>query len=67
VAELARAIVGLPSVVVVAKPLLLRALEVYEVSRQFAESNLPELCSSEAQQLNLQRDMVCAMSGSAHL
>ena len=41
VAELARAIVGFPAVVVVEKALLLRALEVYEVERlDFAEAYL---------------------------
>jgi predicted nucleic acid-binding protein len=41
VAELARAIVGFPAVVVVDKALLLRALEVYEVERlDFAEAYL---------------------------
>jgi len=41
VAELARAIVGFPAVVVVDEPLLLRALEVYEVERlDFAEAYL---------------------------
>ncbi|MDP9225230.1 MAG: PIN domain-containing protein [Actinomycetota bacterium] len=47
VAELARAIVGFPAVVVVDKPLLLRALEVYEVERlDFAEAYL--VASAEA-------------------
>jgi len=41
VAELARAIIGFPAVVVVDEPLLLRALEVYEVERlDFAEAYL---------------------------
>lgn len=41
VAELARAIVGFPAVVVVDEALLLRALEVYEVERlDFAEAYL---------------------------
>ena len=41
VAELVRAIVGFPAVVVVDKALLLRALEVYEVERlDFAEAYL---------------------------
>ena len=41
VAELARAIIGFPAVVVVDKALLLRALEVYEVERlDFAEAYL---------------------------
>lgn len=41
VAELVRAIVGFPAVVVVDEPLLLRALEVYEVERlDFAEAYL---------------------------
>jgi len=47
VAELARAIVGFPAVVVVDEPLLLRALEVYEVERlDFAEAYL--VASAEA-------------------
>jgi len=47
VAELARAIVGSPAVVVVDEPLLLRALEVYEVERlDFAEAYL--VASAEA-------------------
>jgi predicted nucleic acid-binding protein len=47
VAELARAIVGFPAVVVVDEPLLLRALEVYEIERlDFAEAYL--LASAEA-------------------
>lgn len=47
VAELGRAIVGFPAVVVVDKPLLLRALEVYEVERlDFAEAYL--VASAEA-------------------
>jgi predicted nucleic-acid-binding protein len=41
VAELVRAILGFPAVVVAARPLLLRALEIYEQYRiQFAESYL---------------------------
>ena len=41
VAELARAIIGFPAVVVVDEPLLLRALEVYEVERlDFADAYL---------------------------
>ena len=41
VAELARAIIGFPAVVVVDEALLLRALEVYEVERlDFAEAYL---------------------------
>lgn len=41
VAELVRAIVGFPAIVVVDEPLLLRALEVYEVDRiDFAEAYL---------------------------
>jgi predicted nucleic acid-binding protein len=47
VAELARAIVGFPAVVVVDKPLLLRALEVYELERlDFVEAYL--VASAEA-------------------
>lgn len=47
VAELARAIVGFPAVVVVDEPLLLRALEVYEVERlDFADAYL--VASAEA-------------------
>lgn len=47
VAELARAIVGFPAVAVVDEPLLLRALEVYEVERlDFAEAYL--VASAEA-------------------
>jgi predicted nucleic acid-binding protein len=47
VAELVRAIVGFPAVVVVDEPLLLRALEVYEVERlDFAEAYL--VASAEA-------------------
>jgi predicted nucleic acid-binding protein len=47
VAELARAIVGFPAVVVVDEPLLLRALEVYEIERlDFAEAYL--VASAEA-------------------
>lgn len=41
VAELVRAILGFPAIVVVDEPLLLRALEVYEVERlDFAEAYL---------------------------
>jgi predicted nucleic-acid-binding protein len=41
IAELVRAIVGFPAVVVIDEPLLLRALEVYEVERiDFAEAYL---------------------------
>lgn len=41
VAELLRAIIGFPAIVVVDEPLLLRALEVYEVDRlDFAEAYL---------------------------
>ena len=47
VAELARAIIGFPAVAVVDEPLLLRALEVYEVERlDFAEAHL--VASAEA-------------------
>lgn len=47
VAELARAIVGFPAVVVIDEPLLLRALEVYEMERlDFAEAYL--VASAEA-------------------
>lgn len=47
VAELVRAIVGFPAVVVADEPLLLRALEVYEVERlDFAEAYL--VASAEA-------------------
>jgi predicted nucleic-acid-binding protein len=47
VAELARAIIGFPAIVVVDEPLLLRALEVYEVERiDFAEAYL--VASAEA-------------------
>lgn len=47
VAELARAIVGFPAVVVVSESLLLRALEVYEVERlDFADAYL--VASAEA-------------------
>ena len=47
VAELARAIVGFPAVVVADEPLLLRALEVYEVERlDFADAYL--VASAEA-------------------
>ena len=41
VAELARAILGFPAIVVADEPLLLRALEIYEVDRiDFAEAYL---------------------------
>jgi predicted nucleic-acid-binding protein len=41
VAELARAIIGFPAIVVADEPLLLRALEIYEVDRiDFAEAYL---------------------------
>jgi predicted nucleic-acid-binding protein len=41
VAELVRAVIGFPAVVVVDAPLLLRALEVYELDRiDFAEAYL---------------------------
>lgn len=41
VAELVRAVIGFPPIVVVDEPLLLRALEVYEVDRlDFAEAYL---------------------------
>jgi predicted nucleic acid-binding protein len=47
VAELVRAVVGFPAIVVVDAPLLLRALEVYELERiDFAESYL--VASAEA-------------------
>lgn len=47
VAELVRAVLGFPPVVVVDAPLLLRALEVYEVNRlDFAEAYL--VASAEA-------------------
>jgi predicted nucleic acid-binding protein len=47
VAEFARAIVGFPPIVVVDEPLLLRALEVYEVDRlDFVEAYL--VASAEA-------------------
>jgi predicted nucleic acid-binding protein len=47
VAELARAIVGFPAVVVIDEPLLLRSLEVYEIERlDFAEAYL--VASAEA-------------------
>ena len=47
VAELIRAIIGFPAIVVVDEPLLLRALEVYEVDRlDFAEAYL--VASAEA-------------------
>ncbi len=47
VAELVRAIIGFPVIVVVDEPLLLRALEVYEVDRlDFAEAYL--VASAEA-------------------
>ena len=47
VAELVRAVIGFPAVVVVDAPLLLRALEVYEIERiDFAEAYL--VASAEA-------------------
>jgi predicted nucleic-acid-binding protein len=47
VAELVRAIIGFPTIVVVDEPLLLRALEVYETDRlDFAEAYL--VASAEA-------------------
>lgn len=47
VAELVRAVIGFPAVVVVDAPLLLRALEIYEVDRlDFAEAYL--VASAEA-------------------
>ena len=47
VAELVRAIIGFPAVAVVDEPLLLRALEVYEVERlDFADAYL--VASAEA-------------------
>jgi len=47
VAELVRAVIGFPASVVVDEPLLLRALEVYEVDRlDFAEAYL--VASAEA-------------------
>jgi predicted nucleic acid-binding protein len=47
VAELVRAVIAFPATVVVAEPLLLRALEVYEVDRiDFAEAYL--VASAEA-------------------
>jgi predicted nucleic acid-binding protein len=47
VAELVRAIVGFPAVVVVDEPLLLRALEIYEIERlDFADAYL--VASAEA-------------------
>lgn len=47
VAELTRAIVGFPAVVVVDEPLLLRAIEVYELERlDFADAYL--VASAEA-------------------
>lgn len=47
VAELVRAIIGFPAVVVIDEPLLLRALEIYEVERlDFAEAYL--VASAEA-------------------
>jgi len=51
VAELIRAVIGFPAVVVVDEPLLLRALEVYEVDRiDFAEAYL--VASAEASGVN---------------
>ncbi len=47
VAELLRAVIGFPAIVVVDAPLLLRALEVYEIERiDFAEAYL--VASAEA-------------------
>jgi predicted nucleic acid-binding protein len=47
VAELVRAVIGFPAIVVVDRPLLLRALEVYEVDRlDFADAYL--VASAEA-------------------
>ncbi len=47
VAELVRAVIGFPAIVVVDAPLLLRALEIYEVDRlDFAEAYL--VASAEA-------------------
>jgi predicted nucleic acid-binding protein len=47
VAELARSVIGFPTIVVVDPPLLLRALEVYEINRiDFAEAYL--VASAEA-------------------
>jgi len=47
VAELVRAVIGFPAIAVVDEPLLLRALEVYEVDRlDFAEAYL--VASAEA-------------------
>jgi len=47
VAELARAIIAFPAIVVADEPLLLRALEVYEIARiDFAEAYL--IASAEA-------------------
>ena len=47
VAELVRAVIGFPAIVVVDAPLLLRALEVYELERiDFAEAYL--VASAEA-------------------
>jgi predicted nucleic-acid-binding protein len=52
VAELVRAVIGFPAVVVVDAPLLLRALEVYEVDRiDFAEAYL--VASAEASGVNM--------------
>ena len=51
VAELVRSIIGFPAVVVVDVPLLLRALEVYEVDRiDFAEAYL--VANAEASGVN---------------
>jgi predicted nucleic-acid-binding protein len=47
VAELVRAVIGFPAVIVVDAPLLLRAIEIYEVDRlDFAEAYL--VASAEA-------------------
>jgi predicted nucleic-acid-binding protein len=51
VAELVRAVIGFPAVIVVDAPLLLRALEVYEIDRiDFAEAYLA--ASAEASGVN---------------
>jgi predicted nucleic-acid-binding protein len=50
IAELARAVIGFPTIVVVGPALLLRALEVYEVNRiDFAEAYL--VASAEARSI----------------
>jgi predicted nucleic acid-binding protein len=49
VAELVRAVIAFPAIVVVAEPLLLRALEVYEVDRiDFAEAYLVAIAEAGA-------------------